>query len=277
MLHEGAKYWADPWHWVQTAIVAACRTHGLLPVDGPFGDFSDDEGFRAQARRSATLGMVGKWAIHPKQVALANEIFTPDRRRRAGGARDPRGDGGGQGPRRGRHDLQGAARGHRLDQAGRGHRETGRDDRRAVTGRSARLLTRYVAPPVQRCSGDRLSEDTRPRRNLRGRRNVGDAGPSGRSLRIQAIDDLLGSNAEETRFARLPSLRMTALDVRRSPAFRLTLKDVPPGAGCDHHVSTHPDVLGQGSLSMLRRDPPPLSRSAGFRSGDSQNRQGLDH
>ena len=41
------------------------------------GDFSDDEGFRAQALRSATLGMVGKWAIHPKQIALANEIFTP--------------------------------------------------------------------------------------------------------------------------------------------------------------------------------------------------------
>ena len=77
MLHEGAKYWSDPWHWAQTAIVAACRTHGVLPVDGPFGDFSDDEGFRAQALRSATLGMVGKWAIHPKQVALANEVFTP--------------------------------------------------------------------------------------------------------------------------------------------------------------------------------------------------------
>lgn len=77
MLREGARYWSDPWHWAQTAIVAACRTHGILPVDGPFGDFSDDEGFRAQARRSATLGMVGKWAIHPKQVALANEVFTP--------------------------------------------------------------------------------------------------------------------------------------------------------------------------------------------------------
>ncbi|MEI4487981.1 L-malyl-CoA/beta-methylmalyl-CoA lyase [Frigidibacter sp. MR17.14] len=77
MHREGQKYWADPWHWAQTAIVAACRTHGVLPVDGPFGDFSDDEGFRAQALRSATLGMVGKWAIHPKQVALANEIFTP--------------------------------------------------------------------------------------------------------------------------------------------------------------------------------------------------------
>ncbi|HEY9038471.1 MAG TPA: L-malyl-CoA/beta-methylmalyl-CoA lyase [Roseovarius sp.] len=77
MLHEGVKHWSDPWHWAQTAIVAACRTHGLLPVDGPFGDFSDDEGFRAQALRSATLGMVGKWAIHPKQIALCNEVFTP--------------------------------------------------------------------------------------------------------------------------------------------------------------------------------------------------------
>jgi len=77
MLRDGARYWSDPWHWAQTAIVAACRSHGLLPVDGPFGDFSDDEAYRAQARRSATLGMVGKWAIHPRQVALANEVFTP--------------------------------------------------------------------------------------------------------------------------------------------------------------------------------------------------------
>ncbi|MBM2577450.1 CoA ester lyase [Jannaschia sp. Os4] len=77
MLHEGARHWSDPWHWAQAAIVAACRTHGLLPVDGPFGDFSDDEGYRAQARRSAVLGTVGKWAIHPKQIALANEVFTP--------------------------------------------------------------------------------------------------------------------------------------------------------------------------------------------------------
>jgi len=77
MLRDGQKHWSDPWHWAQAAIVAACRTHGVLPVDGPFGDFSDDAGFRAQARRSATLGMVGKWAIHPKQVAIANEVFTP--------------------------------------------------------------------------------------------------------------------------------------------------------------------------------------------------------
>ena len=77
MLSDGTRTPADPWHWAQAAIVAACRTHGILPVDGPFGDFSDDDGFRAQAYRSATLGMVGKWAIHPKQIALANEVFTP--------------------------------------------------------------------------------------------------------------------------------------------------------------------------------------------------------
>lgn len=73
----GAQHWGDAWHSVSVAIVAACRTHGLLPVDGPFGDFSDDEGFVAQARRAATLGMVGKWAIHPRQIALANAVFTP--------------------------------------------------------------------------------------------------------------------------------------------------------------------------------------------------------
>ncbi len=82
MLEDGegegrASYLSDPWHMPTVAIVAACRTHGLLPVDGPFGDFSDDEGFIAQARRAATLGMVGKWAIHPKQVALSNDVFTP--------------------------------------------------------------------------------------------------------------------------------------------------------------------------------------------------------
>ncbi|MGB3689164.1 MAG: L-malyl-CoA/beta-methylmalyl-CoA lyase [Jannaschia helgolandensis] len=77
LTEDGARHWSDPWHWAQAAIVAACRTHGVLPVDGPFGDFSDDEGYRAQSRRSAVLGMVGKWAIHPKQIALANEVFTP--------------------------------------------------------------------------------------------------------------------------------------------------------------------------------------------------------
>jgi malyl-CoA/(S)-citramalyl-CoA lyase len=75
-----APVYGDPWHGVTAAIVSACRTHGILPVDGPFGDFSDEAGFIAQARRSATMGMVGKWAIHPKQVALANEVFMPSKK-----------------------------------------------------------------------------------------------------------------------------------------------------------------------------------------------------
>ncbi|MEL7114131.1 MAG: CoA ester lyase [Pseudomonadota bacterium] len=74
---DRARHYADPWHYPTVAIVAACRTHGLLPVDGPFGDFSDPDGFKQQAMNSATLGMVGKWAIHPSQIALANEVFTP--------------------------------------------------------------------------------------------------------------------------------------------------------------------------------------------------------
>ena len=74
---DRARAYLDPWHWPITRMVAACRKYGLLPVDGPFGDFSDPEGYRAQALRSLTLGCVGKWAIHPNQVALANEIFTP--------------------------------------------------------------------------------------------------------------------------------------------------------------------------------------------------------
>ena len=74
---DRAIHWPDPWHAPTVAVVGACRTHGLLPVDGPFGDFNDPEGFRAQARRVSTLGMVGKWAIHPGQIALANEVFSP--------------------------------------------------------------------------------------------------------------------------------------------------------------------------------------------------------
>ena len=74
---ERARTWLDPWHWPIVRMVAACRQHGLLPLDGPYGDFSDPDGFRAQALRARTLGCVGKWAIHPNQVALANEVFTP--------------------------------------------------------------------------------------------------------------------------------------------------------------------------------------------------------
>jgi malyl-CoA/(S)-citramalyl-CoA lyase len=59
-------------------MVAACRAYGLRPIDGPFGDFADRDGYTAAARRAAALGCEGKWAIHPSQVELANEVFSPN-------------------------------------------------------------------------------------------------------------------------------------------------------------------------------------------------------
>jgi malyl-CoA/(S)-citramalyl-CoA lyase len=70
-------FWTDPWHAAQTRMLVACRAYGLRPIDGPFGDFSDPDGFKAAANRAAVLGYEGKWAIHPSQVALCNEVFTP--------------------------------------------------------------------------------------------------------------------------------------------------------------------------------------------------------
>jgi len=71
------SHWGDQWHFGISRMVAACRAEGLRPIDGPFGDYQDADGYRAAARRAAALGCEGKWAIHPSQVALANEVFTP--------------------------------------------------------------------------------------------------------------------------------------------------------------------------------------------------------
>jgi malyl-CoA/(S)-citramalyl-CoA lyase len=58
-------------------MVVAARANGLRPVDGPFGDFSDPDGYKAGGNRAGVLGCEGKWAIHPSQVDLANQLFTP--------------------------------------------------------------------------------------------------------------------------------------------------------------------------------------------------------
>jgi len=70
-------HWGDMWHYAVARMVVAARANGLRPIDGPFGDFSDAAGYAAQANRSAVLGCEGKWAIHPSQVAQANDLFTP--------------------------------------------------------------------------------------------------------------------------------------------------------------------------------------------------------
>jgi citrate lyase subunit beta/citryl-CoA lyase len=70
-------YPGDQWHFALARMIVACRAFGLRAVDGPFGDFADRDGFLSAARRAAALGAEGKWAIHPSQVGLANEVFSP--------------------------------------------------------------------------------------------------------------------------------------------------------------------------------------------------------
>jgi citrate lyase subunit beta/citryl-CoA lyase len=70
-------YPGDQWHAAITRMTVACRAYGLRPVDGPFGDIKDKDGYIASAKRAAALGIEGKWAIHPTQIELANDVFSP--------------------------------------------------------------------------------------------------------------------------------------------------------------------------------------------------------
>jgi citrate lyase subunit beta/citryl-CoA lyase len=71
-------YPGDVWHYVRNKTVVAARVNGLDAIDGPFADFSDPEGYRTECERSHTLGFVGKWAIHPSQIEIANEVYAPE-------------------------------------------------------------------------------------------------------------------------------------------------------------------------------------------------------
>jgi citrate lyase subunit beta/citryl-CoA lyase len=70
-------YPGDQWHHGLSRMLVACRAYGLRPIDGPFGDFNDPDGYRLGARRAAAMGYEGKWAIHPSQIELANEVYSP--------------------------------------------------------------------------------------------------------------------------------------------------------------------------------------------------------
>ena len=70
-------YPGDQWHFALSRMTVACRAYGRRAIDGPFGDFSDPDAYIASAKRAATLGIEGKWAIHPTQIELANSVFSP--------------------------------------------------------------------------------------------------------------------------------------------------------------------------------------------------------
>ena len=73
----GSTYPGDVWHHARARMVTAARANGLDPIDGPYADFADEEGYRREASWGASLGCVGKWAIHPAQAPIANQVFSP--------------------------------------------------------------------------------------------------------------------------------------------------------------------------------------------------------
>jgi citrate lyase subunit beta/citryl-CoA lyase len=71
------RYPGDIWHHARARMIIACRAHGIDAIDGPFANFKDPEGYRRDATWAAMLGAVGKWAIHPSQIEIANDVFAP--------------------------------------------------------------------------------------------------------------------------------------------------------------------------------------------------------
>src|SRR5579863_8625209 len=71
------EYPGDHFHYVFMKILMAGRANGLQVIDGPFVKVRDPEGFREYARRSQILGFDGKWSLHPDQLTILNEIFSP--------------------------------------------------------------------------------------------------------------------------------------------------------------------------------------------------------
>jgi malyl-CoA/(S)-citramalyl-CoA lyase len=73
-----ASYQQDPWHYSIARMVDACTSVGALPFYGPYGDIKDVEGCEAQFRASFLLGCVGAWSLHPVQIGIAKQVFSPD-------------------------------------------------------------------------------------------------------------------------------------------------------------------------------------------------------
>ncbi len=71
------RYPGDMWHYARNRMIVAARANGLDAIDGPFANFRNDAAYRREATWASTLGAVGKWAIHPSQVPIANEVFSP--------------------------------------------------------------------------------------------------------------------------------------------------------------------------------------------------------
>ena len=72
-----SEYPGDFWHFARAQVVMAARVAGIDAIDAPYPAYQDPEGYRRSAVHASLLGFDGKWAIHPDQIALANEVFSP--------------------------------------------------------------------------------------------------------------------------------------------------------------------------------------------------------
>jgi citrate lyase subunit beta/citryl-CoA lyase len=72
-----AGYPDDIWYYARNTIAIAARAAGIDAIDGAYPNFKDPVGYERECIRAKTLGFVGKWAIHPSQLDIANRIFSP--------------------------------------------------------------------------------------------------------------------------------------------------------------------------------------------------------
>jgi len=71
------RYPGDMWHYARNRMIVAARANGLDAIDGPYANYRDADGYRREATWASTLGCAGKWAIHPSQIEIANDVFAP--------------------------------------------------------------------------------------------------------------------------------------------------------------------------------------------------------
>ena len=73
------EYPGDYFHYVFMKILMAGRANNLQVIDGPYVKVRDPDGFREYARRTQILGYDGKWSLHPDQIDILNDVFSPTR------------------------------------------------------------------------------------------------------------------------------------------------------------------------------------------------------
>jgi len=70
-------YPGDFWHFARFQVVTAARAAGIDAIDAPYPAYRDPDGYRRSATQASLLGFDGKWAIHPAQIPIAHEVFSP--------------------------------------------------------------------------------------------------------------------------------------------------------------------------------------------------------